>query len=408
MPKRLLFVDDETNILDGLRRALHAMRGEWDMNFVDSGEAALRVLEATPFDVVVSDMRMPKMDGAQLLEQVKLRYPNIIRVVLSGQSSRASVLRSIAPAHQFLSKPCDPQELIVRLGQAFAMRDLLSNESLKTIVSRMRSVPSLPIIYDELITALRREDPPISLLEKIIAKDVGMAAKILQLANSAFIGARGRVSSLLQAVSMIGTETVRTLVLSVHVFSHFESNSEISPYLQPLWEHSVATASLAQQIAVVEAAPKSVIEECFTAGLLHDIGKVVLLAEMPRQYHSIIAERPGATSSHEVETLGCTHAQVGAYLISIWGLPVPLIRAVAFHHSPFESGETQFSSLTAVHVADVLTSDSDPSPIIHDAALDMPYLDSLALSQRLDHWRTLQETKPVANAAAASVGPRHS
>ena len=393
MSKRLLFVDDEAMVLGGLRRALHGMRAEWEMHFVESAEAALQILDEMPFDVVVSDMRMPKMDGAQLLEQVKLRHPDVIRMVLSGQSSRAAVLRSLAPAHQFLSKPCAPQELIDRLAQSLAMRNLLSNPGLKTIVSRLRSVPSLPIIYDELMSVLRKDDPPISLIEKIISKDVGMAAKILQLANSAFIGARGRISSLLQAVSMIGTETVRTLVLSVHVFSQFDNNSEVSPFLPVLWQHSISTAALAQKIAAAERASKVVIDESFTGGLLHDIGKVVLLAEMPHEYGAIFRKSSCEFATLELQQLGCTHAQVGAYLISIWGLPVPLVRAIAFHHSPSEAGESNFSSLTAVHAADAITSGVDPSPLNHDGKLDLKYLEQIGLSQRTEVWRTLPETQ---------------
>jgi HD-like signal output (HDOD) protein len=346
---------------------------------------------------------MPKMDGAQLLDKVKLMHPDVIRVVLSGQSSRAAVLRSIAPAHQFLSKPCDPQELMVRLGQAFAMRDLLSNEALKTTISRLRSVPSLPSIYGELMEALRKEDPPISQLAKIIAKDVGMAAKILQLANSAFIGARGRVSNLLQAVSMIGTETVRTLVLSVHVFSHFDDNSEIAPFLQPLWEHSVGSAAVAQKISIAENAPKTVVEESFTAGLLHDVGKIVLMAEMPENYLSILREDRGDICEHEKDQLGCTHSQVGAYLMSIWGLPVPLVRAVAFHHNPSEAGEEKFSSLTAVHAADALTNAIDPCPANHDGELDRKYLEALGLWQRVDTWRAFPEAQLLVRAAGAGA-----
>ncbi len=202
MLRRLLFVDDEAMVLSGLRRALHGMRQEWNMEFVESGAAALQALDQERYDAIISDMRMPVMDGAQLLEQVKQRHPDVVRVVLSGQSSREAIFRSIAPAHQFLSKPCDPQELVTRLGQAFAMRDLLSNESLKTVVSGLRSIPSLPRLYEELTTVLQREDPSLGQIERIIAKDVGMAAKILQLANSAFIGSRGRVSSLIQALSL--------------------------------------------------------------------------------------------------------------------------------------------------------------------------------------------------------------
>ena len=402
MRKSLLFVDDEQSILDGLRRALHPMRAEWEMCFVDSGEAALKALEQRPFDVVVSDMRMPKMDGAELLEQVKLRCPDSIRVVLTGQSSRSAVLRSVAPAHQFLSKPCDPKELMARIAQAFAMRDLLSNKALTAVVSRLRSVPSLPTIYNELMDVLRLDDPPLSKIGKVIAKDVGMAAKILQLANSAFIGARGRVSNLVQAISLIGTETVRTLVLSVHVFSRFDNDSEVDPYVQPLWEHSIATAGLAQKIANSENAPKGVVDESFTAGLLHDIGKVVLLAELPKDYRPILAKNSGVIAPHELEKLGCTHAQVGAYLISIWGLPVPLVRAVAFHHCPGETGETEFSSLTAVHAADAVLSANDPSLINHDGELDLNYLANLNLSERVDVWRTFWERQSSAQAAGAA------
>lgn len=145
MKKRLLFVDDEPNLLNGLRRSLHRTRDEWDMEFVDSAAAALAALERQPYDAIVSDMRMPGMDGADLLEQVKQRYPDTLRVILSGQSSRGAVFRSISPAHQFLAKPCDPHELGNRLKQAFSIRDLLSNQSVKTVVSRLRSLPRLPL-----------------------------------------------------------------------------------------------------------------------------------------------------------------------------------------------------------------------------------------------------------------------
>ena len=404
MAKRLLFVDDETMVLDGLRRTLHSMRQEWEMHFVNSAAAALEALEKEPYDAVVSDMRMPLTDGAQLLEQIKERYPDMVRMILSGQSSREAVYRSISPAHQFLSKPCDPQELVARLSQAFAMRDLLANQSLKTVISRLRSIPSLPTLYEELTAALRKEDPSLSQIAKIISKDVGMAAKILQLANSAFVGASGRVSSLSQAMSLIGTETVRTLVLSVHVFSQFESNPQVTANLPALWDHSVAVSALAQRIANSEGCAKTIVEESFTAGLLHDIGKVVLLAEMPREYHQIFETNP-ASKDAELQRLGCTHAEVGAYLMSIWGLPLSLVHAVAFHHRPCETGETHFSSLTAVHAADAIASATDASPLNHDAELDLTYLERLGLIAKESVWRGFHVPPAVSPAAAPAAEP---
>ncbi len=407
MPKRLLFVDDDPMVLDGLRRTLHRMRQEWDMQFVGSAAAALEALDKEPYDAVVSDMRMPLMDGAQLLEEIKQRHPDVVRMILSGQSSREAVYRSISPAHQFLSKPCDPQELVARLSQAFAMRDLLANQALKTMISRLRSIPSLPTLYEELTSELRKENPSLSEIAKVISKDVGMAAKILQLANSAFVGASGRVSSLVQALSLIGTETVRTLVLSVHVFSQFEGNAHVVASLPVLWDHSVGVSSLAQRIASSEGCPKAMVEESFTAGLLHDIGKVVLLAEMPREYHQIFEINP-SSKTIEMERLGCTHAEVGAYLMSIWGLPLSLVHAVAFHHRPAESGETKFSSLTAVHAADAIASATDASPLNHDAELDLNYLAGLGLSERESIWRGFhsEQKAPTQGAAAAAFSSK--
>lgn len=404
MRKRLIFVDDEKMVLDGLRRALHGMRDEWDMHFVDSAAEALRALEQDACDAVITDMRMPVMDGGELLEAVKQRYPDVVRMVLSGQASREAVFRSLAPAHQFLSKPCDPQNLVLRLRQAFTMRDLLSNQSLKTIVSRMRSIPSLPTLYDELTAALRLEDPSLAQIARIISKDVGMAAKILQLANSAFIGARGQVSSLVQAMSLIGTQTVRTLVLSVHVFSQFDSNAEVEASLPALWQHSIAVSSLAQRIAIAQGCAKAIAEESFTAGLLHDVGKVILLAEMPRQYRQIFEDHPGTCLGLELEQLGCTHAEVGAYLMSIWGLPVPLVHAVAFHHRPLETAEVQFSPLTAVHVADAIAGGRDASPLNHDAELDFAYLDSLGLREKEGLWRGFHDEYVAAKAERVESG----
>lgn len=388
MPKKLLFVDDDPMVLDGLRRSLHGMRRDWQMQFVSGADLALSALAREPYDAVVSDMRMPVMDGAELLEVIKERYPDVVRMILSGQSSREAVYRSIAPAHQFLSKPCDPKELVARLSQAFSMRDLLANQSLKKVVSGMRSLPSLPTLYNELTAFLQKQDPSLKQIAEIISKDVSMAAKILQLANSAFVGANGRVSSLVQALSLIGTETVRTLVLSVHVFSHFDAHSHVAARLPGLWDHSVAVSSLAQRIASSENCAKPLVEESFTAGLLHDVGKLVLLAEMPKEYEQIFEGSAPVETERERQLLGCTHAEIGAYLMSIWGIPLSLVQAVAFHHHPSDAGDTQFSSLTAVHSASAILNAH------HDLELDKKYLQSLGLCEREPVWRGLVIPSP--------------
>jgi len=407
VPKRLLFVDDEPLVLQGLRRALHSMRQEWEMNFVESGALALAALEHDVYDAIISDMRMPMMDGPTLLEKVKERYPDVVRIVLSGQSSRSAVLRSISPAHQYLSKPCDPQELKLRLAQAFATRDLLNNGSVMSLVSGLKSIPSLPPLYHNLMAELQAEEPSLTRMASIIAKDVGMAAKILQLANSAFMGLRCQVSDLSHAVCMIGLDMLRALVLTTHVFTELEAHDGADSLFTSLWEHSVNVAALAQRIAISEKASKQLIDESFTAGLLHDVGKAILLNGMGMRYGAIFekaAGSPGLVAEAERELLSCTHGEVGAYLMGIWGLPSPLVNAVGFHDQPSLSIEPRFSALTTVHAADVIASfDHDPSPISHDVQLDETYLSKLGMVDKLQLWRTFRQEQLEHSQQKASV-----
>lgn len=392
--KKLLFVDDEPLVLQGLRRALHGMRETWEMNFVGGGAEALQVLSGEAYDAIVSDMRMPGLDGAQLLEEVKRQHPEMLRFVLSGQSNREAVLRSVSPAHQYISKPCDPQELNLRLTQAFAMRDQLNSESVKALVSGLKSIPSLPALYDELMAELRSDDPSVVKIGRIISSDVGMSAKILQLANSAFIGLRCHVSSPTQAVAMIGCDLVRALVLSVHVFSQFKGVSDTEHHWGCLWEHSVRVAALAQRIAAFERSAKLLLEESFTAGLLHDVGKAILLAEMPAEYIRILGRVPPEaqlTAEIEREALGCTHADIGAYLMGTWGLPHPLVHAVLFHDRPSQSLDRRFGSLAAVHVADVIVTSGDHSAINRDIQLDQQFLQESGLAGKEVQWMALYQ-----------------
>lgn len=389
---RVLFVDDELLLLEGLKRSLHGMRAQWDMTFVQSGPAALSALASDPYDAIISDMRMPGMDGAQLLELVKEKYPEVLRMVLSGQASREDVLRSVGPAHQYISKPCDGQELRSRLCQALMARGLLKNPATRALVLGLKSIPSPPALYYEIHSELQSENVSLKRIAEIVSRDAGMTAKLLQLANSAFMGACFSVSNVTQAITLIGTETLRALVLSSHVFSRFKDQSAAD--CGTLCDHAVKVSSLAQHIALSEKCGKSIVDECFTAGILHDLGKLVLLAEMPRQYGELLAQVNNAAAdlnAAEREQFGCTHSELAAYLMSIWGLPNSLIEAVAFHDRPAESPESSFSALTLVHVADALASSSPQPAIFRDVHLDNEYLDALGLSARLPFWRSLHE-----------------
>jgi HD-like signal output (HDOD) protein len=393
MSKRILFVDDEPMLLSGLERSLHGMRKEWEMEFVGSGRQALEALARAPFDVVVSDMRMPEMDGAQLLEQVKIKYPRTMRFVLSGQSDRETILRSIGPTHQYISKPCDLEELKLKVAQAFSLREVLENPTLKEIVSRMTTVPSLPSLYVSLTEALGRSDTTVAKIAGIIKQDMGMTSKILQLVNSAFFALPCHISSTNQAVNLLGIDNIRAVVLSVHVFSELENDANAN--LAALWPHSLGTAVFARAIARAERSAQRLEDDTFAAGLLHDIGRLVLGCACSAEYAQVLrklGEEKSNLAEAELETFGCTHAEVGAYLLGLWGLPESVVQAVAWHHTPVRSGASRFAPVIAVHVADAYYHRLHPGSGMKEMlALDNEIMKSMGLDGRLEPWWKLCE-----------------
>ncbi|MBC8478259.1 HDOD domain-containing protein, partial [bacterium] len=281
MKKRILFVDDEPDILSSLRRMLRPARGEWEMAFCDGGVVALEKMAEEPFDVVVSDIRMPEMDGVELLTRVKEKYPQTVRIALSGHSKQDALLRSVGPTHQFLAKPCDADILIGVITRSCALRDLLSDTSLVQFATNLESLPSLPTLYLQVLEELKSPTSSLTKVGEIIAKDIGMTAKILQLVNSAFFGIPRHIASPAQAASLLGVDITCALVLSVKIFSDVNLNTPSQLDLERLWRHSYLTSLLAKEIAQRAELDKKSIDDVFLAGMLHDVGILILASGFP-------------------------------------------------------------------------------------------------------------------------------
>ena len=394
MSKRILFVDDDPMVLTGLQRSLRSMRAEWEMVFVNGGQQALHEMEQRSFDIIVTDMRMPVMTGAQLLEEVKQRFPHCFRIILSGQADQEAILRSVDPTHQFLAKPCETAELKTRLERAFAVRELLENGELRAVVSQLEAIPSLPKLYVEVTSELQKGDPSIPRIAELVSQDMAMTAKVLQLVNSAFFGLRCQVSSAMQAIQMLGLDTLRALVLSTHVFEKFRSNSLGEAEMSYLWKHSLVVASYAKKIAALEKVDRQTMDACFTAGLLHDSGKLVLSSALSNRYNEVLAlVRKGGCNlfAAEKQILGCSHAEVAAYLLGLWGLPPAVIEGVAWHHEPLRTSYEGFSTVITTHVASVYHEQKDPFWMHDRTPLDTAALERCGCLKREEAWRTVLE-----------------
>ncbi|HEY2387682.1 MAG TPA: response regulator [Candidatus Binatia bacterium] len=399
--KHVLFVDDEPRLLAGLRRLLHPFRNEWDMTFVGSGPEALAHLEVAPCDVIVSDMQMPGMNGAELLTRVHARNPGIVRMVLSGHPDLELAMRAVPVAHQFLTKPCEPARLRELIERALNLHSLLSDASLRRTIGELRTLPSRPQVFTALTQALADPEVPLRTISAIVGRDIALSTKVLQLINSGFFALPSRVTSIERAVSCVGTSMLKSLLLFVEVFQSHGALDVPGFSLDALHQHAQLTARIAMRLGSDQRA-----DDVFLAAILHDIGKLVLASRMPGHLRAVLDEaRQTGEETFAVEQRAgeATHAAVGAYLLGLWGLPYPIVEAVAYHHEPRRVPYERFELLGVVHVADALAHESlsgaPPGADGLPAGIDVAYLEQLGLVQQVSQWRAYAAEETIQCAA---------
>jgi len=333
---RVLFVDDEPNVLAAIRRMLRSKHKEWEMAFAESGEDALVLFEKQSFDVIVSDIRMPKMDGAELLQKVKDAYPSTIRIALSGQVGLNEVVRSIRAVHQYISKPCDAEDLIEKIESALKSRKILNDPMMQELVTEIDALPVIPNVFKEIEEELRAPEPSINKVADLISMDVGLVAKTLKLINSPYFGLPSQIDSIFQAITMLGLDTIKALVLGTHLFSMYDENLLPNFSLSMLWEHSFRVSNIARLIAEYEGMSRDQVVQARMTGLLHDVGKLVLANSFPERYKRVldnVSDVKRTIYDCEQEEFGTTHAEIGAFLMGLWGMPGDLVHGIGYHHS---------------------------------------------------------------------------
>ncbi len=389
MKKRVLFVDDEPRVLEGLRNRLRRQRDQWEMQFVTSGAQALAAMDNSAFDVIVSDLRMPGMDGVTLLQRIRERNPKVVRIILSGQADSQATLLALPVAHRFLAKPCEAGVLEEAVERSCAVRELVTDEAVLGIVGGIERLPSVPRVYFQLLQALARENATAKDVAQILAQDPAMCAKILQIVNSAFFRLSREVTRIEDAVAYLGFVSIKQLVLAVEVFKGGDGGMAES--LERLQQH----AMLVGRIAAGMLTDRRRKDDAFTAGLLHDIGKLLLLMNLPSQTEQVTAElRTCDEPMYAVEQriFGVTHAEIGACLLGIWGVPDPIVEVVAYHHTPEQVPQTG-DLLAAVHIANILV-DERITPTFAGQVSGVPQFDdtqlaNIALADSMETWRDI-------------------
>ncbi len=421
--RRILFVDDDPKEIKRLRKMLRSIRHEWEIESAVSGKEALSFMAKSHFDVVVSNMHMQKMDGVELQDTVMERYPGTVRIILSEDSDKEKSLQSVKSTHQFLKKPCDADTVKYTIERACKLQDLLRNETLIKTVTGIRKLPSPPRLYSLIMQEMRSPDASLKKVGDIISQDIAMTAKILQLINSAYFGLPRRITDPQQATIFLGIDTLKALVLTFHVFSEFSEDAELCEFsLADMLKHSIMVGRLAKEIAKVELDDTKILEEIYIAGILHDIGKLILL-KLPEQYREVMKYIKSTGFSFveaEYNVMKTSHAELGAYLLALWGIPDNIVETVAFHNNPSKLLENilsmsiksnnnyvgeikpgnsnlkslskekylkEFTTLTSVHLADAMLVQKDwPTNTTVPTYADMLYLRTLELTDNLSEY----------------------
>jgi HD-like signal output (HDOD) protein len=392
---KVLFVDDDVNVLSGLKRSMRASADRCECRFCASGEEGLVLLAEQPADVVVSDMRMPYMDGATFLTHVQSRYPAAVRIILSGYAAPESVLRTVEPAHLYLAKPCTSEALVSAITRPLALRKLLHSEKLRETLAGLSTVPSMPRMFLSLETELTSPNASAQSVATIISQDVAMTAELLKLTNSAYFSVSGRVSTVLQAVRILGLETVQALVLHIGIFRQFSHTGLLGRSLEGINAYSIRLGRLAQEIARSEGATDAQMGLAYCVGLLSSIGSIVLLDSYPHQMSAIASTMADGLSLPQAEDklVGANHWLVGAYLLGLWGFSEPVVEAIAYALTPTASGGTDNLMLTALHAAKVLGPRfplmPDGPPAISGWHPDMAYLVNARKDRRFGAWQEI-------------------
>jgi HD-like signal output (HDOD) protein/CheY-like chemotaxis protein len=325
----ILFIDDEPQVLSGLRRALYQRSDIWHLRTAQSGAAALEYLANHPVDILVTDMRMPGMDGAELLERVRQLHPATTRIVLSGYAGQESIISVAGTAQQYLVKPCEPAVLIAVLKSALAARALIEDPVLSSLLGEAENLPKPPAICAELTALIHGPETTIAEVARLVERDLAMTAELLKLVNSSFFGLRQEVISVEQAVTLLGLDVIRALVLEGRIFRP-GSSMPADLAAADLAGRGIRASIALRQAADVERLGADLVRRLSLAALFYDLGMLVLAANRPdswARYGALKSLLPARDA--QMEAFGVTFGRAGGYVLGLWGFHPDIVNALA-------------------------------------------------------------------------------
>jgi len=360
---KLLFVDDEPLVLSGIENALIFADDDWDADFATSGEEAIEMLGSTHYDLLVTDMKMPGLTGADVLEWAKANRPDVLRLVLSGEIDAHLAERAMPLVHEFVPKPCDPDDLFEIIDRVYGVSQQLEGGTVRDVLGSLDALPSQPDLHIQINDAISR-DEGIGAVAAVISRDLAIASSVIKTANSAFYGFRTAAETVRDAVSRLGIETVRGIVLNAEVSGWV--SPELADSVSVLNEHSARVAEIVRHLVGQDVPQASL------AALLHDIGSLIVIARFPEHHRELnerLADPLDMREEYEREALGATHSEIGAYMLQMWNADQIVVETALHHHDRASGDESARRIIDAILASDVAIYELEDVPPGLDPAL---------------------------------------
>jgi len=394
-PWRVLFVGADPLWFGQIKSDLECLYSDWLCQLMPDVAAAAENAEWQTADAFVVEGGVA--GTREWLGMVKKERPNTNCLIRCDLSDKAIVDGWKGLGHTLLASTSDASMLASSLLRNARLLEWMAEPAIKRLLPLIRKLPATPRLYTQVIEELRSPNGSLDTVAHLLRQDPVMSAKMLQLVNSAFFGSAREVNDMLDAATILGTERIKSLVLLAGIFSQYNDAEGISPTIVALLAHSLRVGIYARAIALAETRNAEIAEAAFTAGVMHDIGKIVLAGNMPERYLEVRALRESkdlSANAAELEVFGATHAQVGACLLAAWGLPLAILEALAWHHEPERSAEKAFSLVAAVHVANAFAHEMEGEP----TQLNQEFLERTGLAARCPAWRQMFGLGAIASA----------
>ncbi len=361
MNTKVLIVSDDEKVVADIRKSEEAVFQNASFQFATTEDEAKRLLDSKEFAVVCIEFSTSKINGLEFLSFVKDKYPKTFRVLFTDPSKRERAVYSTTDVHRFINKPLIDQDFVKTIEhfQGLSKYDL-DSKTISAILG-IGPIPTMPEVYIRLEREINKPEVSIHRIADIISNDPLAAAKVMHIVYSSFYNISKSIVNLVHAINFLGLDIIKSLVLYIKVFILKNQPPEIQNYLKKIRDHSIDVAKVSKAIMNLECKDRDLIDSAYISGLLHDIGKIIMVQCSDKSKRMTFVSEQGEENQleREIEKFGVSHVSAGAYLLSSWNFPSEIISSVASHQNPeiIANGELGLSQI--VYIANALVNGND-------------------------------------------------